>query len=81
MMTYFKDKNQKPQKKHKNYKTLTSILESVDTVVTIGATTTSVTLSVTGVGLIVVPISAGIACALPLGNEVLHEIILKEYKT
>ena len=68
MITYFKDKNHKSTKKYKNYKTLTSILDSVDTVI-IGANTTSVTLSVTGVGLIVVPISAGIACALSSGNN------------
>ena len=58
MTTYFKDKCHKPKKKKTNSKTLTSILESLDTVVNIGELTTSVTLSVTGVGLTVVPISA-----------------------
>ena len=43
-------------------------------------TTTSVTLSVTGVGLIVVPTSAGRPCALSLGIEVIDEIILNNYK-
>ena len=57
------------KQKYKNYKTLTSISESVDTFVTIGATTASVNLLVTGVGLIVVPFSAGIACALSLGKK------------
>ena len=63
----------------KNYKTFTSILESVDTVNFLGATTTSRTLSVAGVGLIVVPISSGIACALSLGNRMLHKMILNNY--
>ena len=76
MVTYFKDKNQKSKKKYENFKTLTSILESIDAVVIIGATTTSVCLSVTGFGLLVVPISARIACALSLGKKVLHRIIL-----
>ena len=49
------------------------MLESVDTNVVIRATTTSMTLLVTGVGLIVVPYSAG---ALSLGNETLQEIIM-----
>ena len=62
MITYFKVKNQKLRTRHKKYKTLTSILASVDRVVIIGSTTTSVTLSVSGIGSIVVPISAGIAC-------------------
>ena len=51
----------------------------VDKIVIIGATTKSVTSSATGVGLILVPISAGIDCALWLGNKVLHKIILNKY--
>ena len=53
-----------------------SIFESVDKVVIIGATTTSVTLSHTGVGLLLLPISAGLVCALSLGNKVIHRIKL-----
>ena len=66
------------KKKDKNYKTLTSIIESVDTVVNIGATAAPVTLSVTVVGSIAVPVPAGITCALSLGNEaILNRIINK----
>ena len=79
MITYFKDKNNKSKKKYKNYKILNTILESVDSIVIIGATSTSITLSVTGIGLIVLPISAGIACALSLGNKILHKIIINKY--
>ena len=73
MTTYFKDKNNKSKKRYKNYKTLNTILEFVDSIVIIAATSTSITLSVTGIGLIVLPISAGIACGLSLGNKVLHK--------
>ena len=76
MFIDFNDKNHK-SKKTKVYETLTSILESVDTVFINGATTTSVTLSVTGVCLIVVPISAVVACAISLDKKVAHKIILK----
>ena len=69
MITHFKDKNHKSKKRYKNYKTLNTILESVDTIVIIGATSASITLSVTGIGLIVLPISAGIACTLSLGLQ------------
>ena len=79
MITYFKDKNHKSKKKCKNYKTLNTVLESVDSIVIIGATSTSITLSIIGIGLIVLPISAGIACGLSLGNEVLHQIIISKY--
>ena len=79
MITYFKDKNNKSKKKYKNYKTLNTILESVDSIVIIAATSTSITLSVTGIGLIVLPISAGIACGLSLANKILHKIIMNKY--
>ena len=75
MITYFKDKNNKSKKKYKNYKTLNTILESVDSIVIIGA----ITLSVTGVGLIILQISAGIACTLSLGNKVLHKLIINKH--
>ena len=64
MITYFKDKNKKSKKKYKNYKTLNTVLESVDSIIIIAATSTSITLSITGIGLIVFPISAGIVCGL-----------------
>ena len=64
MITYFNDKKNKSKKRYKNYKTLNTVLESVDSIIIIGATSTSITLSVTGIGLIVLPISASIACTL-----------------
>ena len=73
MITYFKDKNHKSKKRYKNYRTQNKMLESVDSIVIIGATSTSITLSITGFGLIILPISAGIACTLSLGNKVLHK--------
>ena len=79
MITYFKDKNNKSKKKYKNYKTLNTVLESVDSIVIIAATSTSITLSNTGIGLIILPISAGIACTLSLGSKVLHKLIINKY--
>ena len=79
MINSFKDKNHKSKKIYNNYKTLNTVLESVDSIVIIAATTTSITLSVTGIGLIVLPISAGVACALSLGNKILHKIIINKY--
>ena len=78
LITYFKDKNIKSKKKYKNYKTLNTVLESVDSVVIIGAASTSITLSITGVGLIILPISAGIPCTLSLGNKILHKLIINK---
>ena len=79
MITYFKDKNHKSKKRYKNYKTLNTILESVDSIVIIVATSTSITLSITGIALIVLPVSAGVACTLSFGNKVLHKLIINKY--
>ena len=72
-----KTTNQK--KRYKNYKTLNTRLESIDSIVNIGATSTSITLSVTGVGLVILTISIGFACTLSLGNKVLQKLILNRY--
>ena len=54
-------------------------MESVDSIVIIAATSTSITLSITGIGLIVLPISAGVACGISLGNKTLHKLIINKY--
>ena len=79
MIQYFKDKNHKSKKRYKNYKILNTVLESVDSIVIIAATSTSISRSVTGFGLVILPISAAIACALSLGNKVLHKLIINKY--
>ena len=61
LIPYFKGRNHKSEKRYKIYKTPNTILETVDSIVIIGETSTSISLSITGIGLIVLPISAGIA--------------------
>ena len=78
MITYFKDKNNKSKKKYKKYKSLTTILKSFDTFVNIATTSSSFTLSLTGIGLIAIPIPTAIACGLPIGNKNLFEIIINK---
>ena len=79
LITFFKDKNDKFEKRYKNHKILNTILESVDSIVIIAATSTSIKLSVTGIGLLVLPISAGIACGISIGNKILHKYIINKY--
>ena len=71
MITYFKDENNKSGKKYKNYKMLTTILKSFDTYVLIATTMSSVIMTLTGIGLIAIPISSGIACGLTISNKVI----------
>ena len=53
MITYFKDKNNKSKNRNKNYKTLNTVTETADSIIIIGATSTSITLSIAGFGLII----------------------------
>ena len=76
MITYFKDKNYKSEK---NYRTINTILKTFDTFVFIATTSSSITLSVTGIGLIAIPISIATACGLSLGNKLIYEIIIIKY--
>ena len=80
MITCFKDKNQKSKSRLKNYKTLNTILESVNTFVIIGATSTSTNLSITGIGSKILPTSGGTACFLSSGNKVLPRTIMNRLK-
>ena len=64
IITYFEDKSKSKLNQKTNlinYKTFITKLKSVDTIAVIGATTTSVNLFVTGIGLVVVPIYGGVA--------------------
>ena len=76
---YELQRQKESRKKYKKYKNLNTILESVHTIVIIGATSTSVGLAIFRVGLIVAPISAGMACSLSLANEILHKVLLNKY--
>ena len=77
MITYFKDKNNN-QKKFKKYKTLTTRLKSFDTFVIIATTSSSIMLSLTGIGLMAVPLSGSIACGLTISNKILYEIVIQK---
>ena len=79
MITYFNDKNHKSKKRYKNYEAMTTILKSFDTIVIIATTSSSISLSLTGFGLIVVPISSSIVCGLSITNKVLYEIVMQKY--
>ena len=74
MITYFKDKNIKSKKNLKKNKTITTIPKSFDTIVIFATTSSSVTLSLTGIGLRALPISSIIACGITISKKVLYEI-------
>ena len=60
MITYLKDKHHQSKTKYGKYKMITTVLKSLDTFVIFATTSSSITLSCTGSGLVVIPISSGI---------------------
>ena len=48
---------------------LTTLLKSFDTIVILATSSSSITLSLTGIALIVIPISTGIACGLTTSKK------------
>ena len=75
MITYFGDKNNKSKKKCKKVKSITTILKSFDRFVVIATSSSSITLSLTGISLIAIPISTATAFGLSIDNKVIFEII------
>ena len=74
--TYFEDKNNKSKTKYKKHRTVTTILKSFDNFVIIATTSSSTNLSLTGNGLIVIPITTATACGLSIGSKVIYEVII-----
>ena len=76
LMNYFKTENRESKKE---YKLLSAILKSVDTLVTSATTSTSVTLSVLGIALILVPQSVVVECEIILSNKVSYELVMQKF--
>ena len=61
MMNNYELREMKSKKKYTKYKLINHLIISTDGLIIIGTTSASVTLSISGVGIIVVPITAGVA--------------------
>ena len=79
MITFFKHKNNKSKMKYKKNKMINKIIKSFDKNVIIATATTSITLSLTGIGLKAIPQSTATACGLSISNTVLYEIFINKY--
>ena len=55
-------KEKKYKQKYNKYKLINNLINSLDGIIVIGTTSASISLSITGVGIIVVPITAGVGC-------------------
>ena len=62
MMKYYEMEERKNKQKYNKYKLIHNLINSLDSIIVIGTTSASISLSITGVGIIVVPIAAGLGC-------------------
>ena len=62
MMKYYEMEENKYKQKYNKYKLINNLINSLDSIILIGTTSASISLSITGVGIIVVPIAAGVGC-------------------
>ena len=71
MITKFKEKDNKSKTKFKKYEKKTTIRRSFDTIVIVAKTTRPITMSLTEIGLLAMPISTAAACGLSIGNKLI----------
>ena len=64
--------------KSKTYKSIEGLIQSIDGVLLLGVSSTAITLSVTGVGLFVVPIANGIGAGVFIFNKLIGEYLKRK---
>ena len=75
---FYNHEAKKYKKKSKQYKIINCLIQSIDGVSVLGVSSTCVTLSVTGVGLIVVPIASGIGAGLCIISKIPNEYLKRK---
>ena len=63
MMKYYDLEKNNKKKKYTKYKLINNLINSTDGLIIIGTTSASITISITRVVIIVVPVTAGVGCA------------------
>ena len=69
---------EKYKRKSKQYKLISCLLQSVDGVSILAVSSTCVTFSITGVGLVVVPVASGIGAGLCIISRLLGEYLKRK---
>ena len=78
MMKYYEMEEKKYKQKYTKYKLINNLITSLDGIIVIGTTSASVTLSITGVGIIVVPIAAGVGCTTDILVKICSSYLKKK---
>ena len=78
IQNFYNHEAKKYKKKSKQYKLINCLIQSIDGVSVFGVSSTCVTLSVTGVGLVVVPIASGIGAGLCIISKIAGEYLKRK---
>ena len=78
IQTFYNHEAKKYKKKSKTYKIINGLIQSVDGVLLLGVSSTAIALSVTGVGLVVVPIASGIGAGVSIISKILNEYLKRK---
>ena len=78
IQNFYYHEAKKYKKKSKTYKIINSLIQSIDEVLLLGVSSTAITLSVTGVGLVVVPIAIGIGAGVSIISKILNEYLKRK---
>ena len=78
VMQYYELGEFKYKNKYNKYKLINILINLIDGLILIGTTSASVTLSNTGVGIIVVPITAGVGCATGILVKIFSSYLKKK---
>ena len=81
MMKYYELEEKKYKKKYNKNKLINNLINSTDGVLIISTSPASITLSLTRVGIIVVPISAGVGCATGILVKICSSWLNKKNRT
>ena len=68
-------------KRNPKHKIINGLIQSIDGVLLLGVSSTAITLSVTGVGLVVVPIASGIGAGVSIISKILNEYLKRKEHT
>ena len=78
IQNFYNHEAKKYKKKSKIYKLINCLIQSIDGISVLAVSSTCVTLSVTGVGLVVVPIASGIGAGLCIISKIAGEYLKRK---
>ena len=75
MMKYYDQQYQKYKKKYNKYNLINNAIQTLDSITIISTTSSSITFSIIGIGVIVVPIVCGVGCSVAVLSKLLSKYI------